>query len=166
MLDFLTRLFKREGSSTTAKERLRLVLLSDHLSLAPDTVEALKTDLIAVISKYVKVDIENCDVSFEQQSGTVAMHMNIPIVGLQNERAPVAPPVYAKSEPRPLLGEAGEKPYLDDLHTDVMTPASSAAHSEESLDGVEQATRDALGDEHGTAHADANLRDTAGANHL
>ena len=36
MIDFFKKLFKPDGSSTVARERLRLVLLSDHLSLAPD----------------------------------------------------------------------------------------------------------------------------------
>jgi len=87
MFELFSRFFRREGSSTTAKERLRLVLLSDHLALAPETVEALKNDLIAVISRYVKIDPHLCDVSFEQQAATVAMHANIPILGLLADRA-------------------------------------------------------------------------------
>ena len=59
MIDFFRSLFKPERSSTTAKERLRLVLLSDHLSLAPEVVEALKRDLLAVISRYVEIDASN-----------------------------------------------------------------------------------------------------------
>src|SRR5271156_5791335 len=83
MLDFFRRLFNPEPSSVTARERLRLVLLSDHLALAPDVVEALKTDLIAVISRYVDVDAANCDVTFEQQERQVAMLANIPILGMK-----------------------------------------------------------------------------------
>lgn len=83
MFDFLSKFFKPQGSSETAKERLRLVLLSDHLQLAPDVVEALKSDLIAVISKYVEVDVESCEVNFEQQDRTVAMLANIPIVSMK-----------------------------------------------------------------------------------
>jgi septum formation topological specificity factor MinE len=38
MLDFLTKIFRREESSKSlAKERLRLVLMSDRVALAPDT---------------------------------------------------------------------------------------------------------------------------------
>ena len=93
MLDFFTRFFKPERSGATAKERLRLVLLSDHLSLAPDVVESLKRDLIEVISRYCEVDVANTDVSFEQQDSAVAMLANIPILGLRNGRpsAPAAP---------------------------------------------------------------------------
>jgi len=90
LLDFFSRFFKPERSGATAKERLRLVLLSDHLSLAPDVVESLKRDLIEVISRYCEVDVANTDVSFEQQDSAVAMLANIPILGLRNAR-PSAP---------------------------------------------------------------------------
>ena len=43
--EFFKALFGREGSGATARERLRLVLLSDHLALAPDVVAALKAFL-------------------------------------------------------------------------------------------------------------------------
>lgn len=102
MLDFLKRLFNPEPSSVTARERLRLVLLSDHLALAPDVVESLKADLIAVISKYVDVDAAHCDVTFEQQESVVAMLANIPILGMkpaQRAPRPVPPP-----EPPPMTG--------------------------------------------------------------
>jgi cell division topological specificity factor len=93
MIEFFKKLFNPEASSTTARERLRLVLLSDHLSLAPDVVEALRTDLIAVISKYVEVDEANCDVSFEQQDSAVAMLANIPILSMRSRpMPPPAPP--------------------------------------------------------------------------
>jgi len=91
VIDFLNRLFGREPSSTRARERLRLVLLSDHLSLAPDVIEALKGDLIEVISRYVEVDAANCDVTFEQQETRVAMLANIPILGMRSRHVPRPP---------------------------------------------------------------------------
>ena len=95
MLEFFKRIFNPQPSSVTARERLRLVLLSDHLALAPDVVESLKADLIAVISKYVDVVADHCDVTFEQQESVVAMLANIPILGMKPAaRAPrPAPPV-------------------------------------------------------------------------
>ena len=100
MMDFFKKMFKPEGSGVTARERLRLVLLSDHLSLAPDVVEALKGDLIAVISKYCEVDVANCDVTFEQQDSAVAMLANIPIVALRTRPTPpqAPPPAPPTSE--------------------------------------------------------------------
>jgi cell division topological specificity factor len=104
MLEFLKRLFNPEPSSVTARERLRLVLLSDHLALAPDVVESLKADLIAVISKYVDVDAAHCDVTFEQQESVVAMLANIPILGMKPPtRAPRPTP---PPEPPPMIDPA------------------------------------------------------------
>src|ERR1700677_2239182 len=105
MLDFLKRLFNPEPSSVTARERLRLVLLSDHLALAPDVVESLKADLIAVISKYVDVDADHCDVTFEQQESVVAMLANIPILGMKpvvKAPRPAAPPEPPPLDPSPV----------------------------------------------------------------
>jgi cell division topological specificity factor len=105
MIDFFNRLFNPKPSSVTARERLRLVLLSDHLALAPDVIESLKTDLIAVISKYVDVDAANCDVTFEQQDRQVAMLANIPILGMKpaERKPPAGPsaPVAAAKPPEP-----------------------------------------------------------------
>lgn len=82
MIEFLNRLFGRHTSGATAKERLRLVLMSDHLSLAPDMIEAMKRDLVDVISRYVEVDREKIDVHFENQDNALAMLANIPITGV------------------------------------------------------------------------------------
>ncbi|MDP9018030.1 MAG: cell division topological specificity factor MinE [Candidatus Eremiobacteraeota bacterium] len=82
MIDLFNRLFGRQNSSTTAKERLRLVLLSDHLSLAPELVDDLKRELIDVLSRYVEVDRSKIEVNFEQHDRSVAMMANIPILSM------------------------------------------------------------------------------------
>ena len=82
MIEFLNKLFGRQSSGATAKERLRLVLMSDHLSLAPEMIDAMKRDLVDVISRYVEVDREKIDVHFEHQDKALAMLANIPITGV------------------------------------------------------------------------------------
>jgi cell division topological specificity factor len=89
MIEFLNRLFGRQTSGATAKERLRLVLMSDHLSLAPEMIESMKHDLIDVVSRYVEVDREKIDVHFENQENALAMLANIPITGVN--RTPASP---------------------------------------------------------------------------
>jgi cell division topological specificity factor len=111
VIEFFQRLFGKPASSATAKERLRLVLLSDHLSLAPDVVEALKHDLVEVISRYVEVDASNCDVTFEQREKQVAMLANIPILGMRTRpKPPAAPP---PAPPPPPAREPETTPSLD-----------------------------------------------------
>jgi cell division topological specificity factor len=114
MIEFFKRLFAPEQSGSVARERLRLVLLSDHLSLAPDVIESLRADLIAVISKYVEVDEKNCDVSFEQQDRAVAVLANIPILAMRDRRPPsddVPPP----APPSPREPHADSPPRSDAL---------------------------------------------------
>jgi cell division topological specificity factor len=82
MIEFFKRFFRQQGSSVTAKERLRLVLMTDHLELAPEMIEAMKRDLVDVISRYVEVDRERIDVSFERQDRALAMLANIPIISV------------------------------------------------------------------------------------
>jgi cell division topological specificity factor len=85
MIEFLKRLFSQPSSSTTARERLRLVLMSDHLSLAPEMVDQMKCDLVDVISKYVEVDRSRIEVSFEEHDRALAMLANIPILSVHRQ---------------------------------------------------------------------------------
>jgi cell division topological specificity factor len=116
MIEFLKRLFGQQGSSATAKERLRLVLMTDHLELAPEMIDAMKRDLVDVISRYVEVDREKIDVSFERQDRTLAMLANIPILAV-NRPSPngngaakpseaSAPPSTQAEVPAPAQAEA------------------------------------------------------------
>lgn len=80
MFDFLNRLFgKDEGSKKAAKDRLRLVLVHDRASLSPSLLESLKGDLIQVISKYLEIDEEGLEVSFDQEQESMALIANIPV---------------------------------------------------------------------------------------
>ncbi len=143
MIEFFKRLFNPEPSSVTARERLRLVLLSDHLALAPDVVESLKTDLIAVISKYVDVDTANCDVTFEQQDRQVAMLANIPILGMKpaakKPPGPPAPAARIENAPEPPSASFGDgapapaavidEPVSEPTVVEAAAPAARAASS-------------------------------------
>jgi cell division topological specificity factor len=103
MFEFFRSLFSpAPPSGATAKERLRLVLLSDHLSLAPDVVEAMKRDLLEVLSRYVEIDVAHADVTFEQREAEVAMLASVPITGVRERRAtpePIVTPEPAIIEP-------------------------------------------------------------------
>ncbi|MGL4651955.1 cell division topological specificity factor MinE [Cetobacterium sp.] len=72
----------KEKSSSVAKDRLKLVLIHDRAMLSPKTLEALKNEIISVISKYVDIDTNalNIEVSQETDSGReTALIANIPI---------------------------------------------------------------------------------------
>jgi cell division topological specificity factor len=121
MIEFLKRLFGQHGSSATAKERLRLVLMTDHLELAPEMIDKMKYDLVDVISRYVEVDRDRIEVSFERQDRTLAMLANIPILAVNRpngngthkhdtpEPAPAAV-MLPIAEPEPVAAEVSSAP--------------------------------------------------------
>jgi cell division topological specificity factor len=105
MIDFLKRLFGQSGSSTTAKERLRLVLMTDHLELSPELIEAMKRDLVDVISRHVEVDRDKIEVNFERQDSALAMLANIPILSVSRPNGnPTLVPVETLPSPAPANG--------------------------------------------------------------
>lgn len=82
--------FKKKASSNIAKDRLKLVLVSDRANCSPDIMEQIKNDIINVISKYVEIDLEGLDIKIEQtesegNNGTVpALFANIPIKDMKH----------------------------------------------------------------------------------
>lgn len=85
MLEFILKILGKErgGSKTVAKERLRLVLVHDRVSAAPQLLEALKEDLIRVIRDYIEIDEEALEVSFSSMENTVALVANIPVLKMK-----------------------------------------------------------------------------------
>jgi len=79
MPGYFNKLFRGEPSSRTAKERLHLVLVHDRANLSPQILEALKEDLIEVISKYMEFDVDSIQVNLDSDESTVALVANIPI---------------------------------------------------------------------------------------
>jgi cell division topological specificity factor len=69
MASFFDRMFgrNREGSSSTAKDRLRFVLQYDRINIPPEKMEEMKREILEVISKYVAIDREKVDIALEQR---------------------------------------------------------------------------------------------------
>lgn len=80
MLDLISRVFGRDSASAdVAKERLRLVLVHDRADVSPQFLEALKEELIAVISRYMEIEEDAMDVAFQKGQHQVALVANIPV---------------------------------------------------------------------------------------
>ncbi len=77
--------FKKKSSGNVAKDRLKMVLVSDRANCSPDIMEQIKNDIIHVLSKYVEIDLDGLDIKIEQtesenSNGMVpALFANIPI---------------------------------------------------------------------------------------
>lgn len=81
--------FRRKSSGDVAKDRLKLLLISDRANCSPEVMECIKNDIIKVISKYMEIDAEGLDIQITQtesdgKNGNVpAIYANIPIKELK-----------------------------------------------------------------------------------
>ena len=74
--------FKKKSSGEVAKDRLKLLLVSDRSNCSPETMELIKNDIIKVISKYMEIDSDGLDIQITQnhdESEGPALYANIPI---------------------------------------------------------------------------------------
>ncbi|MGB7413748.1 MAG: cell division topological specificity factor MinE [Thermosynechococcaceae cyanobacterium] len=80
--DLLERLFLGSDITTSradAKGRLKLVLAQDRSNLTPEMMDAMRRDILEVVSRYVELDPEGLDVSLESDQRSTALIANLPI---------------------------------------------------------------------------------------
>ena len=86
LMDF----FRKKSSGDVAKDRLKLLLISDRANCSPEIMELIKNDIIKVISKYMEIDCEGLDIQItqtesESENGRVpALCANIPIKDMKH----------------------------------------------------------------------------------
>ena len=83
--------FKKKSSSDIAKDRLKLVLVSDRASCSPELMQKIRSDIIEVLSKYAEIDMEGIDINItsldaEDNGGksAPALYANIPIKNMNH----------------------------------------------------------------------------------
>ena len=69
----------KERSAAKAKERLKLVLIHDRTDLSPQSIEAIKNELLDVISRYVEFDAEAVRISMTQEGREQRLVADIPL---------------------------------------------------------------------------------------
>ena len=72
--------FKKKNSADEARDRLKLLLVSDRSNCSPETMELIKNDIIKVISKYMEIDPQGLE-----HSGP-ALFANIPIREMKKKK--------------------------------------------------------------------------------
>ena len=74
-MDFLKKLVgqKQPSSRDVAKERLKLVLVHDRVSMSPQMLQTLKDELIAVISRHLDVDQAGVQITIGEGNRLVAV---------------------------------------------------------------------------------------------
>ena len=86
MTSLIERFKGRRGltSAEIAKERLKLVLVSDRSDISPERLHEMQSEIIDVIKRYIRIDEMEVQIKLEQRDRKNYLVADIP---LQRERA-------------------------------------------------------------------------------
>ena len=80
-MSLLSLLFgEKKNTANVAKERLQIILAherSGRNASQPDYLPALQRELVAVISKYIKIDVQDIKVNLERQDNLEVLEVKI-----------------------------------------------------------------------------------------
>lgn len=83
--------FRRRSSCQVARDRLKILLITDRVNCSPEMVELIKKDITNVISRYMKIDTENMEIQISAKKGSSrggkapVLYANIPILDLHKQ---------------------------------------------------------------------------------
>lgn len=84
----IKNLFRRKSSKEIAKDRLKILLISDRVNCSAETLEMIKHDIVKVISKYMKIDTDSMEIQIskkgnrERENVNPVLSANIPILDM------------------------------------------------------------------------------------
>jgi len=84
---FFERLTGRKRSASSAKERLKLVLIHDRTDLSQVELEALRDDILAVISRHVDIDPDAVRIDVEREGREQRLVADIPLRSVTRRRS-------------------------------------------------------------------------------
>ncbi len=79
MLSILRRLLGDRPSGNVARQRMQFVLMHDRVDITPDMMEAVKNDIIKVLSRYMEIDNRSIKVDLQQGKDFMALISNVQI---------------------------------------------------------------------------------------
>ncbi len=79
MLSILRRFLGDRSSGQIARKRMQFVLMHDRVDITPDMMEAVKNDIIKVLSRYMEIDNRSIKVDLEQGKDFMALISNVQI---------------------------------------------------------------------------------------
>lgn len=60
--------FKKKTSGDIAKDRLKVLLISDRINCSPHTLNLMKQDIVHCISKYMSIDEDNTEIVLKKNN--------------------------------------------------------------------------------------------------
>lgn len=93
-LSLIDKLFgKKNKSATLARDRLQIIIAQERNNRnadanTPDYLPTLQKELLEVLSKYVKIKLEDINISHEKQDGVDVLALNITLPETQRANNP------------------------------------------------------------------------------
>jgi cell division topological specificity factor len=75
-------------SAQDAKQRLQFILFHDRIDLPPEHMEAMKREILEVISKYVSIEQDRVDIALQQRQRDSLIVAEIPFSKATESGAP------------------------------------------------------------------------------
>ena len=89
---------KARGSAQDAKDRLQFILFHDRIDLPPEQLEAMKREILQVISKYVAIEQDRVDIALQQRQRDSLIVAEIPFSKTSEADAEMASELLEESE--------------------------------------------------------------------
>lgn len=81
--------FQKKTSRDIAKDRLKILLISDRAGCSPEMLEMIKQDIANVISRYMRIDTNNMEIQISKSTlrgrgKNPSLYADIPILDLRH----------------------------------------------------------------------------------
>ena len=86
----LLNIIYKKPSGKLAKDRLKILLISDRLNCSPEMMEMIKMDIAKVISKYMQVDAQSMEIQITREAArgrvmkSPILYANVPIMDMKH----------------------------------------------------------------------------------
>ncbi len=85
-MSFFKKITGKKKSAQSAKERLQLVLTHDRTDMAPAALEALKDELLEVISRHIEIDPDAVHIDIAREGREQRLIADVPLKAKQRRR--------------------------------------------------------------------------------
>ena len=85
----IRNLFQRKTSREIAKDRLKILLISDRAGCSQEMLDMIKQDIANVISRYMRIDTNNMEIQISKSTirgrgKNPSLYADIPILDLRH----------------------------------------------------------------------------------